>query len=40
VTTGHIYRGALPFVALQLVGLALLLSFPVLATWLPDQLFR
>ncbi|NLD70455.1 MAG: TRAP transporter large permease subunit [Limnobacter sp.] len=40
VTTGHIYRGALPFVALQLVGLALLLSFPILATWLPDQLFR
>lgn len=35
VTTGHIYRGIIPFVALQLAGLGLLLMFPDLALWLP-----
>ncbi|MDM8546469.1 TRAP transporter large permease [Candidatus Venteria ishoeyi] len=31
-----IYRGVLPFVALQLIALALLLIFPKLVVWLPD----
>jgi TRAP-type mannitol/chloroaromatic compound transport system permease large subunit len=35
--TTDIYRGALPFIAIQLVVLALLVSFPVLATWLPHR---
>ncbi len=35
VTTGHIYRGIIPFVALQLVGLGILLMFPEMALWLP-----
>lgn len=35
VTTGHIYRGIIPFVVLQLAGLGLLLYFPDLALWLP-----
>jgi TRAP-type mannitol/chloroaromatic compound transport system permease large subunit len=35
VTTGHIYRGIVPFVVLQLVGLVLLLMFPEMALWLP-----
>ncbi|MDF2366512.1 TRAP transporter large permease subunit [Sneathiella sp.] len=35
VTTGVIYRGAIPFVFLQLVALGLLAAFPALATWLP-----
>ncbi|MFQ5962638.1 MAG: TRAP transporter large permease subunit, partial [Candidatus Methylomirabilales bacterium] len=35
VTTGHIYRGIVPFVVLQLVGLGLLLLFPEMALWLP-----
>lgn len=39
VTTGHIYRGAAPFVALQLVAIAILLSFPALATWLPKVIY-
>jgi tripartite ATP-independent transporter DctM subunit len=39
VTTGAIYRGAFPFVALQLVALALLWMVPELATWLPARLF-
>ena len=32
----HIYRGIIPFVLLQLTGLALVFWWPVLATWLPS----
>lgn len=32
----HIYRGIIPFVLLQLTGLALVLGFPGLALWLPN----
>ncbi|MEO1092677.1 MAG: TRAP transporter large permease subunit [Pseudomonadota bacterium] len=32
----HIYLGIIPFVLLQLAGLALVFSFPSLATWLPS----
>jgi TRAP-type mannitol/chloroaromatic compound transport system permease large subunit len=39
VTTGDIYRGIVPFVAIQLVGLTLLALVPELATWLPGALF-
>jgi len=39
VRTMDIYRGVLPFIGLQLVGLALIALFPALATWLPDYLF-
>lgn len=35
VTLGHIYRGVIPFVFLQLFGLALVFAFPTLTTWLP-----
>jgi TRAP-type mannitol/chloroaromatic compound transport system permease large subunit len=38
VATTEIYRGVLPFIALQLVLLAALLIWPGLATWLPSQL--
>ncbi len=39
VTTGHIYRGIIPFVLFQLIGLAIVVFFPKLATWLPDIVF-
>jgi tripartite ATP-independent transporter DctM subunit len=39
VTTGHIYRGIIPFVLFQLVGLAIVVFFPTLATWLPSVVF-
>ncbi|MVT00326.1 TRAP transporter large permease [Devosia marina] len=39
VSTGAIYRGAVPFVILQLIGIALLFAFPQLITWLPDVLY-
>lgn len=35
VTMAHIYRGIIPFVLLQLTGLALVLAMPQLALWLP-----
>jgi tripartite ATP-independent transporter DctM subunit len=39
IRTTHIYSGAIPFVMLQLMGLALVGAFPGLVTWLPDALF-
>ncbi len=40
ITTGHIYRGIIPSVIIQLVGLALVAFFPALATWLPRLVLR
>ncbi|MDX1404479.1 MAG: TRAP transporter large permease subunit [Woeseiaceae bacterium] len=39
VTTGQIYRGVIPFVAIQLLALLIIAAFPGLATWLPDRLY-
>lgn len=39
VTTGHIYRGVLPFIALQAIGVAIIWFWPTLATWLPSVMF-
>ncbi len=36
ITTQEIYRGVIPFVALQLCTLFLVIAFPKLITWLPD----
>ncbi len=38
VTTKHIYKGVLPYVAIQLVGLTLLILYPELVLWLPSIL--
>ncbi len=38
VTTGHIYRGVIPFVGIQVLGLLLLWLFPGIVTILPDLL--
>jgi tripartite ATP-independent transporter DctM subunit len=40
VKTIDIYRGIVPFVGLQVIGLAIVWTFPGLATWLPEVLFR
>ncbi|MBN1104808.1 MAG: TRAP transporter large permease subunit [Deltaproteobacteria bacterium] len=40
VTTSHIYRGVVPYVALQLVGLAIVILFPSTVTWLPSVVFK
>lgn len=39
ITTGQIYRGIIPFVVVQLIGLAIVVAFPQLATWLPGVVF-
>ena len=39
ISTGHIYRGIIPFVIFQLIGLAIVVFFPQLATWLPKFVF-
>lgn len=39
VTTGMIYKGAVPFVLIQVIAIALLFIFPGLVLWLPSLLF-
>lgn len=39
VTTPQIYRGVIPFVAIQILALLILAAFPVLVTWLPDRIY-
>jgi len=39
VTTAQIYRGAIPFVAIQVFALLLIAAFPDLVTWLPEQIY-
>jgi len=38
-TMMHIYKGIIPFVILQLIGLAIIVLFPGLTTWLPSVFF-
>jgi TRAP-type mannitol/chloroaromatic compound transport system permease large subunit len=40
IKTGHIYRGIVPFIVIQLIGLGVVIAFPELATWLPEYLSR
>jgi len=39
VRTAQIYRGVIPFVAIQLLALVILALFPALATWLPERIY-
>ncbi|MCV0369403.1 TRAP transporter large permease subunit [Filomicrobium sp.] len=38
IITGDIYRGVVPFIMIQLVGLSMLFFFPGIATWLPNAI--
>jgi tripartite ATP-independent transporter DctM subunit len=38
-TMGDIYKGIIPFVIIQVVGLALMMVFPEIITWLPSVFF-
>jgi tripartite ATP-independent transporter DctM subunit len=40
VATSAIYRGVIPFVALQIFVLILLAIWPELVTWLPDKVYQ
>ena len=39
VPTAAIYRGVMPYVAIQLLALGLIAAFPALATWLPGVVY-
>lgn len=39
VTTAHIYRGAMPYVFIQILMLIILWYFPAIATWLPESIY-
>jgi tripartite ATP-independent transporter DctM subunit len=39
ISTGDIYRGIIPFVFMQLLGLLIVVFFPILVTWLPKAVF-
>lgn len=40
VRTADIYKGVIPYVAIQILALAMLGLWPELATWLPQQIYR
>ena len=40
VKTADIYKGAIPFIVLQLLLLVVLWFYPSLVTWLPQQIYR
>lgn len=40
VTTGHIYRGIIPFIIIQLIALAVVVIFPDTVYWLPKLLAK
>ncbi len=39
VSTAQIYRGVIPFVAIQILALILLAIFPEIVTWLPNKIY-
>ncbi|MDQ2095529.1 TRAP transporter large permease [Rhodalgimonas zhirmunskyi] len=39
IRTSQIYRGVVPFIGLQAIGIALIWALPAVATWLPSALF-
>jgi tripartite ATP-independent transporter DctM subunit len=40
VRTAQIYQGAIPFVIIQVIALAVLALFPSIATWLPELIYK
>jgi tripartite ATP-independent transporter DctM subunit len=38
--TVDIYKGVIPFIIIQVIGLSLVWTFPITATWLPHVLFK
>jgi len=39
VKTIHLYKGIIPFVILQLIGLTIIAIWPALVTWLPSVVY-
>ena len=39
IRLSHMYKGVMPFIALEVIALALVILFPGLALWLPEQMW-
>ena len=39
IETQNMYKGVMPFIAVQIIALFIVGFFPEIATWLPDKLF-
>jgi len=39
VTTMHLYKGVVPFIAIQVIALCLIAYWPSIATWLPAKIY-
>ncbi len=39
ISTTDIYRGVIPFVVIQILGMVLLVIYPELVTWLPNKIY-
>ncbi|MBT06631.1 MAG: C4-dicarboxylate ABC transporter permease [Rhodospirillaceae bacterium] len=39
IKLSHMYKGVMPFIALEVIALALVILFPGLALWLPEQMW-
>jgi tripartite ATP-independent transporter DctM subunit len=40
ITISHMYRGVVPFIALQVLTLVITMAFPQLVTWLPSRMLQ
>ncbi|HVL59006.1 MAG TPA: TRAP transporter large permease subunit [Burkholderiaceae bacterium] len=40
ITIAHMYRGVMPFIALQVLALVITITWPGLVTWLPTQMLQ
>jgi TRAP-type C4-dicarboxylate transport system permease large subunit len=40
ITLGDIYRAGVPFIICDLVGVAVIMAFPILALWLPSIMIQ
>ena len=40
IRLGHMYAGVMPFIALEIIALAMVMMWPDLALWLPEQMLR
>jgi TRAP-type mannitol/chloroaromatic compound transport system permease large subunit len=38
ITLGHMFRGVVPFIVLQLITLLIVMMFPATVLWLPTKL--
>jgi TRAP-type mannitol/chloroaromatic compound transport system permease large subunit len=40
ITTADIYKSVLPFIAVLILGMALIMMFPQVALWLPEFMMK